>query len=128
MSFEGDTRDDNVDVSIMYGHVLHSFITAYLNRGPHLVKLDMSRLKLSSQTPIGWREKTASRRTAQLFHAGSGLDSRRVRSPTGEHETRAKDHAWRRKGRIPRVAERLLHDVGGEGKRSLPRALFGADA
>ena len=56
--------------------------------------------------------------------AGRGLDSRGVRSPTGEHETRAKDHAWRRKGRIPRVAERLLLDVGGEGKRSLPRALF----
>ena len=109
-------------------HVLHSFITAYLNRGPHLVKLlcqgSSSRLKLQSDA----REKTASRRTAQLLHAGSGLDSRRVRSPTGEHETRAKDHAWRRKGRIPRVAERLLHDVGGEGKRSLPRALFGADA
>jgi len=67
---------------------------------------------------------TAQRRVHEPPDAGGGLDSRGVRSPTGEHETRAKDHAWRRKGRIPRVAERLLLDVGGEGKRSLPRALF----
>ena len=66
----------------------------------------------------------AQRRACTSHDAGGGLDSRGVRSPTGEHETRAKDHAWRRKGRIPRVAERLLLDVGGEGKRSLPRALF----
>ena len=67
---------------------------------------------------------TAQRRVHEPPDAGGGLDSRGVRSPTGEHETRAKDHAWRRKGRITRVAERLLLDVGGEGKRSLPRALF----
>ena len=68
--------------------------------------------------------RAASRARASSHDAGGGLDSRGVRSPTGEHETRAKDHAWRRKGRIPRVAERLLLDVGGEGKRSLPCALF----